>query len=62
MSNMSHCRFKNTYEDLVDCMEAIDEAGGLANLLEKVDPYEKPFVKRLIALCSGMHGFYGDEK
>ena len=23
MSNMSYCRFQNTYKDLVDCLEAL---------------------------------------
>jgi len=27
MSNMSYCRFENTYRDLVDCQEALDELG-----------------------------------
>lgn len=25
MANMSYCRFENTYNDLVDCMENIEE-------------------------------------
>lgn len=24
MANMSYCRFKNTYQDLVDCVNALD--------------------------------------
>lgn len=27
MSNMSYCRFENTLSDLLDCEEALEEAG-----------------------------------
>jgi len=27
MSNMSYCRFENTYNDLVDCLTALEEEG-----------------------------------
>ena len=28
MSNMSYCRFENTYHDLQDCFESINEEAG----------------------------------
>lgn len=44
MSNMSYCRFENTYKDLLDCAENVDdelEAGG----------YEDKARKNLIKTC-----------
>jgi len=44
MSNMSYCRFQNTYADLVDCRDALDEDRPLSEA-----EYEK--AKQLIELC-----------
>lgn len=48
---MSHCRFENTYHDLVDCFDALNENGSLKETLENVNQYEKRYVKKLIELC-----------
>jgi len=43
MSNMSYCRFENTYRDLVDCYE---------NLLDSdLSEREKMFRQKLIKVC-----------
>ena len=28
MANMSYCRFENTYNELIDCIENLNEAAG----------------------------------
>ena len=39
MANMSYCRFENTYNDLIDCIENMDyEAGN-----ERDERYRKRF-------------------
>lgn len=44
MANMSYCRFRNTNEDLVDCICALeDEEYALVNLSED----ERRYAKRL---------------
>lgn len=46
MANMSYCRFKNTYQDLQDCYDALCEKS-----LDELSPSEKNYAKRLIKLC-----------
>ena len=31
MSNMSYCRFRNTYGDVAECMDALEQQKGLSN-------------------------------
>jgi hypothetical protein len=51
-SNMDYCRFRNTYGDLQDCYEHMDD---------KIDDWEEEeFKKRLIALCEDIAKEYGD--
>ena len=48
MSNMSHCRFQNTLDDLRDCHEALsDSLDPLAELSEE----EAKAARILIKLC-----------
>lgn len=52
MSNMSYCRWENTYKDLEECYENIennDEEGT-----------EKKYREKLIALCCMIASEYGD--
>ena len=42
MSNMSYCRFENTYNDLKDCWEFWDDAESES---------EKKFKEKLAILC-----------
>lgn len=46
MSNMSYCRFENTYGDLRDCVEALEEEG-----LEELSDQEKIYAKKIKDLC-----------
>jgi hypothetical protein len=52
MSNMSYCRFQNTYQDLLDCMEALEECGDLQKFIEERNSDERPYVEKLIRLCA----------
>ena len=42
MSNMSYCRFENTYRDLLDCYRAMDD--------EKSER-EQDYMHRLVDVC-----------
>jgi len=46
MSNMSYCRFENTYGDLSDCVDALEESG-----LEDLSDREKKFAEKIKDLC-----------
>ena len=52
MSNMNHCRFENTFQDLKDCYEALLEEGSVEVLEKSSNEYEKPYIKKLISLCA----------
>lgn len=53
MSNMSHCRWRNTREDLQDCYEHIDD---------KIDDQDESFARRkIIELCVDIADDYRDE-
>lgn len=55
MANMSYCRFENTYRDLRDCLDALEEGGKLSN--EEVE-----YKKELIRLCQEIARDYGEEQ
>jgi hypothetical protein len=61
MSNMSYCRFENTYPDLQDCYDALHEEGGVKQAEEEANEYERPYIKRLIELCKDIVDDFGDE-
>jgi len=50
---MSYCRFENTYKDLRDCQEYLED--DLTNT-------EKKYRQRLIDLCSDIAQDYGDNE
>jgi hypothetical protein len=50
MSNMSYCRFENTYRDLLDCFEALDEIG-LVEYEKEANEHEKRYIKKIFELC-----------
>ena len=54
MGNMSYCRFQNTYQDLRDCEEALNE-----NELEDLSESELEYAKRLIKKCQRITQDYG---
>ena len=43
-SNMSYCRFENTYRDLVDCYSALEDRDSLSDS-------EKRYAEKLINVC-----------
>jgi len=51
MSNMSYCRFENTYPDLKDCY---------ANMSDDLEGSEFRYRERLIDLCKNIVAAYGD--
>lgn len=48
MPNMSYCQFENTYQDLKDCADALDECESLSDFSES----EKKYAKKILALCA----------
>jgi hypothetical protein len=52
MANMSYCRFVNTYQDLRDCCE---------NMEEKLSEEEKKYKIKLINLCRKIVDNYCDD-
>ncbi|SEC46103.1 hypothetical protein SAMN04489761_3057 [Tenacibaculum sp. MAR_2009_124] len=60
MSNMSYCRFENTYHDLIDCQETLQNEG-VQSIEEDSNPREKPYIKHLIQLCKNIAEEFGDE-
>lgn len=53
---MSYCRFQNTVEDLRDCLEAINEAGGVEELAQDFEENGKDTelraLRKLVKLCT----------
>jgi len=60
MANMSYCRFENTYGDLLECLEALNDKG-IEALEEDASEYEKPHIRKLIELCNEVAEDFGDE-
>jgi len=61
MGNMSYCRFENTYQDLEECYEALQNEGGVKGIEEEANQYEKPYIKKLIELCKDIVEEFEDE-
>ena len=61
MANMSYCRFENTYVDLQDCYDALTEAGGIKEVEENANQYEKKYIRKLVELCKDIVADFGDE-
>ena len=53
MSNMSYCRFGNTYADLHDCFCSMED--------ENLSPTEIKARKKLVRLCIDIACAYGEE-
>lgn len=64
MSNMSYCRFENTYGDLKDCVEALEEAMdegvSLKEFTSEMTGEELNAFYRMATLCSRMIEAYSD--
>ena len=54
MANMSYCRFHNTYNDLQDCKEALDN-GDISS------ESEKKKAKALVELCKEIVDNYDED-
>ena len=54
MSNMSYCRFQNTYSDLLDCYQALKEADSVEELMNELSNSEATYAKRLFDLCQNI--------
>jgi len=54
MSNMSHCRFHNTLEDLRDCYDNLED--------DELSEEETKARKRLIEMCQDISEDYGEEE
>lgn len=50
MSNMSYCRFENTFNALEECQDAL-ALDGITGVESQANQYEKPYIRKLIALC-----------
>ena len=57
MTNMSYCRFENTYRDLRDCAEDIDDEA----MIKELSKTEFEFRGDLISLCRDIIAKVGDE-
>lgn len=60
MSNMSYCRFENTYNDLLECQQALDE-DGVIGVECHANNYERPYIRQLIELCQEIVVQYADD-
>ncbi len=62
MANMSYCRFENTYKDLQECYNALIEAGGIEEVEETANKYERKYVRKLVQLCKDIVSDFSDEE
>lgn len=51
---MSYCRFENTVNDMIDCINNMD-------ISESASTYEKRARKKFVELCAQVVADYGDE-
>jgi hypothetical protein len=57
---MSYCRFENTYQDLQDCYDALQESGSVNELEKDRNEYEKKYVRKLVEMCKNIAEEFGD--
>lgn len=60
MSNMSYCMFENTYKDLLDCCERINEDCDIDRFFESLSEGERKYAKKLIRLCQRVNDEIGE--
>lgn len=64
MANMSYCRFENTYGDLNDCVQAMEEAMdkgvSLKEFTREMSREELSAFQSMHAMCSRMIEAYSD--
>lgn len=62
MANSSHCRYENTYKDLLDCYKALREEGSVENAVENATShYEVEHITKLIGLCKDIVNDFEEE-
>lgn len=59
--NLSYCRFENTYNDLMDCLEELDNSS-IERLEENANQYERKYIRKLIELCEEIASNYGENQ
>ena len=59
MANMSYCRFRNTANDLDDCLDAL---ANMEDFRKELPPEELRAALNLIKLCRMLADDYGDEQ
>jgi hypothetical protein len=57
MANMSYCRFENTYHDLVDCEQALED---IIYNGEEISKREMYYAKRMKELCEEFLDTFND--
>lgn len=60
MSNMSYCRFENTYRDLQDCYEELNNTGSVEEAKKEAGDRDRAYIDRLISLCAQIVEEFGD--
>ena len=60
MANMSYCKFENTFNDLNDCLTSLENYS-IEELEENASAYEKPYIRKLINLCTEISQNYDEE-
>jgi hypothetical protein len=55
MANMSYCRFENTYRDLVDCLQALNDSG-----VDSLSDCELQYAKMMIQVCENIVNHYDE--
>lgn len=60
MANMSYCKFENTFNDLNDCLTSLENSS-IEELEENASTHEKPYIRKLINLCTEISQNYGEE-
>lgn len=59
--NMSYCEFENTFRDLQNCLNTLNDTGSIANVESNAIQHEKEYVRKLIRLCMDISKNWSDE-
>lgn len=58
MSNMSYCRFENTFKDLQDCLEDLQYGNDFSELSES----EQKYRNKLVKMCKRISDEFEEEE
>jgi len=56
MANLSYCRFQNTYKDLLDCYNAMEDID-----IDDLSESEKEYYQKLLTLCKNINDDFLDD-